>query len=212
MSFKSSDVAKCDACGHVWLPCGDELPRRCAKCKSSKWNASAGLPSPKVDQVDDGKEVVELRISPGDRRMVEHMAKQAGKSETDLIMGRVWGEIDESSHAEVPAVASAHVSVAPAEPFGDKLADLKARFGLKTASQLEHGESAAPPDRAVTSKPKACRAFNGHRPQWYNPLGSGDWWEMSQDVSTGQVWLVANGVAREFDSEQEAKAFVEQRE
>lgn len=32
-----ADVCVCDECGHRWLPVGS-IPKRCASCKSSKWN------------------------------------------------------------------------------------------------------------------------------------------------------------------------------
>ena len=32
------DACKCDCCGHVWLPRGDEEPLRCANCKNAAWN------------------------------------------------------------------------------------------------------------------------------------------------------------------------------
>lgn len=37
MGVIQAEVCVCDACGHRWLS-GGELPERCAKCKSRKWN------------------------------------------------------------------------------------------------------------------------------------------------------------------------------
>ena len=36
MAWVMRKTAVCDVCGHEWLPEG--YPRRCAKCKSGKWN------------------------------------------------------------------------------------------------------------------------------------------------------------------------------
>jgi primosomal protein N' len=35
-----ASVNECDVCGHRWLSETVKVPTRCAKCKSSKWNAS----------------------------------------------------------------------------------------------------------------------------------------------------------------------------
>jgi hypothetical protein len=183
MSFESRQVAKCDACGHVWLP-GGELPRRCAKCKSAKWNANAAPSAPMASAViDDGLEAVEIRMSPGDRRQVEHMAKQAGKSVTDLIMARVWGEVSDSGGqvaAPVPAAA----------PFGDKLADLKARFNLKTAAHVEESGPATPPSRADQPKAVNDRPFSLRdcHQVWANP--GYDNQGVMQDRETLRYWPV----------------------
>ena len=40
MIVTRNDVCKCDLCGHQWLPAGPGLPKRCAKCKSWKWNST----------------------------------------------------------------------------------------------------------------------------------------------------------------------------
>lgn len=32
-------INKCDVCGHRWLSEGIMIPKRCAKCKSGKWNS-----------------------------------------------------------------------------------------------------------------------------------------------------------------------------
>ncbi len=29
---------RCERCGHVWIPRGEETPRVCPKCKSPYWN------------------------------------------------------------------------------------------------------------------------------------------------------------------------------
>src|SRR5271169_2207288 len=36
-------VCHCDVCGHEWLKDGD-VPKRCAKCKSCRWNFSERKP------------------------------------------------------------------------------------------------------------------------------------------------------------------------
>lgn len=44
-------AAKCDRCGHEWLPSGE--PKRCAKCKSPGWNSSPSVgPQKKPKQSD----------------------------------------------------------------------------------------------------------------------------------------------------------------
>lgn len=91
MGFEMKQAAVCDACGHVWLPSG-ELPRRCAKCKSTQWNTDAPAAPESMPVVDDGKEALELRVSAGDRRQVEFMAKNAKQDVTKFIMCRVWDE------------------------------------------------------------------------------------------------------------------------
>src|SRR5580765_1334002 len=42
------DVCVCEQCQHAWLATG-ELPKRCARCKSSKWNESGVVPEKVVD-------------------------------------------------------------------------------------------------------------------------------------------------------------------
>jgi len=35
---KKAFVCGCEQCGHLWLSVDNLLPRRCAKCKSMRWN------------------------------------------------------------------------------------------------------------------------------------------------------------------------------
>lgn len=38
--IKDRKVCVCEDCGHEWLPDGDAVEvKRCARCKSRKWNA-----------------------------------------------------------------------------------------------------------------------------------------------------------------------------
>jgi hypothetical protein len=44
-------VCEVPGCGHRWLPVGDpSAVRRCARCKSIKWNRSQVQPAPQVEQ------------------------------------------------------------------------------------------------------------------------------------------------------------------
>lgn len=31
-------VCKCDKCGNVWVAAGDDIPKRCGKCKTPYWS------------------------------------------------------------------------------------------------------------------------------------------------------------------------------
>jgi len=36
------EAYKCERCGHIWPPRGQEEPRVCPKCKSPYWNKPRG--------------------------------------------------------------------------------------------------------------------------------------------------------------------------
>ena len=136
-------------------------------------------------------ERIVLRVGEIEKRQIQGMADREGKSLTDFILSRIWGEVSETPHTDALPTQADRVSVAP----GEKISDLKARFGLKTASDLLQGDAAiVPPDT------KARRAFNSRRRDWYELVRAGDggWWEVMQDFETGQVWAVVNGKATEF--------------
>jgi hypothetical protein len=81
-----------------------------------------------------------------------------------------------------PAIQS---GIEPPEP-ATGLEAVKARFGIKTASELMRGEaeqeSAQPP-----------RPFNINRPGWYRVVRRNDYGEALEDKLTGQVWLHCAG-------------------
>lgn len=68
MTVLMVQCCKCDVCGHVWIP-GSETPKRCAKCKSMKWNLAtkeiANIGGVKIE-IDDSipKDVIGIKISP----------------------------------------------------------------------------------------------------------------------------------------------------
>jgi hypothetical protein len=43
MAWVKRMVPHCNLCGHEWLS-GSPSPKRCAKCKSAKWNKGMALP------------------------------------------------------------------------------------------------------------------------------------------------------------------------
>ncbi len=55
MAIITTQVCKCDKCGHVWLP-RDGLvdktkwPVSCAKCKNARWNRGTGPVKKKVSK------------------------------------------------------------------------------------------------------------------------------------------------------------------
>ncbi len=79
---------------------------------------------------------------------------------------------------------------------------IKARLGLQPAADL-----VAPPGAGLPADPpKVRRDFNPGRRSWYASLPSGcDWAELLRDRDTGQVWLVANGAATEYPTEEDAR-------
>ena len=42
-------INECEECGKRWLSEGEVLPKRCSRCKSSKWNASGRVENPAPD-------------------------------------------------------------------------------------------------------------------------------------------------------------------
>ena len=41
MGYKQINVCLCEVCSHTWLSTGEDIPKRCAKCKSTHWDNEA---------------------------------------------------------------------------------------------------------------------------------------------------------------------------
>jgi len=54
-------VCACNRCMHTWLSTGEELPNRCAKCKSTHWDREvrAGIVEQPVKQLEAIEEFVD---------------------------------------------------------------------------------------------------------------------------------------------------------
>jgi hypothetical protein len=73
MSTKSVEAWVCDLCGHAWWKPG-EKPKRCAKCKSGRWD-DAGVQRMRVD--GSGKSTGDVGKDGGTQRWIrEQRAKE----------------------------------------------------------------------------------------------------------------------------------------
>lgn len=100
----------------------------------------------------------------------------------------------------------------------DPLAAIRAKYGMKTASELGAGEAATPPPvtRVWASGPHGedvveeikPRPWSPGRRDYYEPVRRGEWWEIVRDNKTGQVWALAGGSPRECKTVFEAEAYI----
>jgi hypothetical protein len=151
-----------------------------------------------------------IRVGEIEKRTIQGMADKEGLSLSDFVLARVWGEVPErveTPHAVGPAEASSLVSLAPG---ASKVAELKAKLGLVTGSDLLAGRAPVGGGLEVAPAPKPRRGFNCSRPGWYEPVVKEPTFQILRDIETGQVWLHFGGpTAREFPTVEAARAFAE---
>jgi hypothetical protein len=160
--------------------------------------------------------VLQVRLSDIEKKRIDGMAEKAGLSITKYVKKVLLGYDDgdavpENGHTEVSTVVSSPVSVAPSAPVSDKLADLKAKFGLRPAAALLGGDDARPPE--VVKRLAAPRPYAWNRQGFYEILSQGNWWMIQRDRDTGQIWVATTTrQAKEFKTVEEAKKFVDENE
>ena len=144
-----------------------------------------------------------VEVGEVERRTIEAMAEKAGQSVSDFIMARVWGEVgDQPSALPDPSAEGERAS---------RLNLLLAIPGVKLgAQQLDSGAFIADPIEHAA--PKARRAFNLRRSQWYALVEDFGWCQLLRDHDTGQLWVNASGSAQEFETEAVARAFIASKE
>jgi len=91
MSWEQRRVAVCDGCGHVWLP--DGYPRRCAKCKSTKWNIGG-------EDGGSGNGRDGLRMRGGSKSAERETVEEVGKPRATRRSERSTGSIVRGAHEE----------------------------------------------------------------------------------------------------------------
>jgi uncharacterized protein (DUF1778 family) len=124
-----------------------------------------------------------VRVSQEDKRLIEGMAKREGKTLSEFILSRVWGEVADPVREEAPKI-----------PESGTIQD-------KVAALRESISGVAQPMAPATQR----RAFNLRKTAWYTLLESTDWGGyVVKDKDTGQIWLVTNGRAREHDTAEAA--------
>jgi predicted nucleic acid-binding Zn-ribbon protein len=123
-------VYRCEACGHVWSPRSEEVPERCAGCKSRTWNVVRKNSSPPKDiepvadiatQLEPAlkpelKQAIELtppeaktmKVKPSVLRYANYQGVQ-GEPNSPATPGELerWGDLERPlSNAEINAMSA----------------------------------------------------------------------------------------------------------
>ena len=159
----------------------------------------------------DKDTLLQMRVKMVQKAIIKVNATREGYTTiTDFVLSRC---LPEKAQEVVESPAEAH-PIAPesaarviiedgAMSRAERLAALIPGGMVKTGGQVFGGSSVPGED----GKDKVVRRpFNPRRRDWYELIRKGDagWWEVLQDVLTGQVWAVVNGKAKEFTVSREA--------